>query len=242
MIVEYSLCSNVGKVRKENQDTVFVSHNNAIYHKADFVEYSNTSENDSLLIFAVFDGMGGEQNGAEASYIAAFTVSELMKKQQKASLDNMCSVVNKVLCRYMEENGIKSMGTTAAMIKLEEDRVVACNIGDSSIFKMTDCQMDELSVRHIMEVGSGSRVLTQHLGIPENEMQIEPYSVAVKLKENDVFLLCSDGVTDVLNNSELKKIVNEYSVKDLSKSITELAIEKGSKDNISVIVLKIVKE
>ena len=243
MVIEYSAYSYIGKTRKENQDSVFISHNNMVCDRKDIVDISDIYEADQPLIVAVFDGMGGEQEGGKASYIAAWATSEVFKMRPDASLKYVCAIVNKSICKYMEDNGIKSMGTTAAIVKTSEGKLVACNIGDSSIFKISNNRIKELSLKHIMVINhSGSNVLTQHLGIPENEMLIEPHSVAVKAKDGDLFLLCSDGLTDVLSEKDIKTIATETPVQSCSKKLVDAAVQKGSKDNISVIVLKILKE
>lgn len=244
MVVEYSLCSDVGRVRCENQDCIFISEGDTrIYNKFNHIEHHDRIITDSPLIVAVFDGMGGEQEGATASYITAWATSEFVDRKPNVSLKRICMTANRYLCDYMNKNGIKSMGTTAVMVKINDEKAFVCDIGDSSVFKISSKGIKDLSVKHTMNVnGNGGKILTQHIGIPETEMQIEPHSVAVKVKEGDVFLLCSDGLTDVITPEEINEAVNKYDIADVSKELVALAMKKRSKDNISVVTVKITEE
>ncbi len=243
MIIEYSLCSDVGRVRRENQDCLFVSDGDTrIYGKHNHIEHHNIVTTDLPMVLAVFDGMGGEQEGATASYIAAWVTSEFVENKSDVNIGKICITANRCLCDYMEKNGIKSMGTTAVMLRLTDKKAFFCNIGDSSAFKISSEEIKEISIKHIMDINGNGRVLTQHLGVPEAEMQIEPYCVTLKPQDGDVFLLCSDGLTDVLSEKEIKEIVAETPIKFCSKKLVDTAIQKGSKDNISAIVVKITEE
>lgn len=226
--IEFYALSEAGKVRKVNQDKIFVS------------KFSLMKKNQSrkFVYFAVFDGMGGEQCGEIASQIAVDTLKSY--ENSNVALDDLCKLINRRICRYMTDNGIKSMGTTAAIIRVASDRVAVCNIGDSKVFRINASGMRQLSVDHTMAVGRmrPRRVLTQHLGIPENEFYIEPYLNALNYNSGDKFLLCSDGLTDMVPEKNILEIVQNNNSEDGVKKLFDMAMENGGRDNISIIIFE----
>ena len=82
--------------------------------------------------------------------------------------------------------------------------------------------------------------LTQYLGIPEDEMLIEPHVYSGKLVPGDIFLLCSDGVTDMLSREEILKILLKAdSPAEAVEALTEKAVEAGGKDNITAVCVAV---
>lgn len=224
--IEFYALSEAGKVRKENQDKIFVS------------KFSLMKKNESrkFVYFAVFDGMGGEQCGDIASQIAVDTLKAY--EGTNVALDDLCKLINKRICRYMTENSINQMGTTAAIIRISSDTVTVCNIGDSKVYRINSSGLRKMSVDHTMAVGRmrPRRVLTQHLGIPEDEFFIEPYISSFSYSAGDKFLLCSDGLTDMVSEDDILEIVSNGSPEKSGRKLYELAMENGGRDNISIII------
>jgi protein phosphatase len=84
--------------------------------------------------------------------------------------------------------------------------------------------------------------LTQHLGIFPSEMVIEPYiSEKIKLKKKDIFLLCSDGLTDMVSNNDIVDILSleQMDTADIVRKLAATAQANGGKDNMTVIVVKV---
>lgn len=229
----YSAICNKGKVRSENQDKIYISGTEPRFYQEVYLS-GNTDVPRPL--FAVFDGMGGELYGEKASEIA-FNVT---KENTDIKLDNLCHRINNQLCNHMKENHIKSMGTTAAIVRFSDDKVEICNIGDSKIYLIEKNGMNQLSVDHSMTIGKmlPRRVLTQHLGIPEEEMLIEPFISSTVLPEGSCLLLCSDGLTDMVNEEDILKIVNSDTTKLPTEDLFNAAMENGGTDNISIIICK----
>ena len=228
MRIIYSAVTDKGKKRKENQDRIFVS--DSINAAIDI---------NKNPCFAVFDGMGGEQRGGTASEIAKLV---LEKKYKKTGFEDICLTANKMICLYMKKNNVFRMGTTAAMLGFDNSYAYFCNIGDSRIYKIANNEIEQLSVDHVMNTGRfrTRRVLTQYLGIPENEIVIEPYMRKKELRSGDTFLLCSDGLTDMVTDEIIKDIIIKSDIEDTANKLYEKAIANGGKDNISIIVCKIV--
>ena len=233
MKLTYTAISDRGSVRTENQDTLYLAHR---YINQEHFITTEVDDSSSLPIFAVFDGMGGELCGKEASTLAAQT---LATQPADASFEMTCFAMNDMICQYMKENDIKNMGTTAAMVRLNEDNAEFCNIGDSRIYLIDRLSMYRLSKDHTVEMPGYRKALTQYLGVPKEEMLIEPHCGLINLKENSTLLHCSDGLTDLLSDVEIGKLIVTNTNENASELLVEEALKRGEKDNISVILIQI---
>lgn len=192
-------------------------------------------------IFGIFDGMGGEECGEMASFIAAKKASTtVIGEDTIADISNYCFETNEEICRYAQENSITSMGTTAALLVFANTGIVLCNIGDSKIFRFSKGIIEQISQDHITVSSYRTKPpLSQNLGIPTSELIIEPYFALGEYINNDVYLICSDGLTDMLPLDEIKSILKDTTFDETVQKLLDKAIENGGKDNISIIVCKI---
>ncbi len=233
----FSAVCDKGKVRGENQDAIFIQG----FDKScisESVRLSDSVELNNPEKLAVFDGIGGEENGEIASEIARNIFSRSCGTD--ISLEDICLMINWKICDYTEESGSFRMGSTAAMVEID-GKVQYCNIGDSKIYKISDSGIEQLSVDHIAVIGKYNRrrVLTQHLGIPEKEILIEPYSGETAYGDNDIFIICSDGLTDMVDESEILGISLNSDIENLAERLFDEAMRLGGRDNISIIAFRI---
>lgn len=240
--IVYSCFSHIGKVRSINQDNFICdgSYMNTETHEIAFpISGSVCSETSTL--FGVFDGMGGEECGEIASFIAAKEASKISAaKNECRLLTDYCKQANTKICDYAENNSVSSMGTTAAMLLFSKNEITLCNIGDSKVFRFANGELEQISKDHVFISAFGTKPpLSQNLGIPPEQLLIEPYLSQGGYKTGDKYLICSDGLTDMLSLGEIKELLDNHSVE---KSVIELinkALEKGGKDNVTVILLEI---
>jgi len=232
MNIKYSAVSHCGKLRKENQDRIFLS-------GTDDSDRCLREEIGSLqttaFSAAVFDGMGGELCGGAAAEIAVRTA----QKKENMPLILLCREINQNICRYMEQYHISSMGTTAVIVRIRDNAACCCNLGDSRAYHFSRGKMQRISVDHTTNFGK-KRVLTQYLGIPETEIVIEPSVRKITLEKNEKLLLCSDGLTDMVSEDEIAGLLNAHKTEDAAKELFRAAMENGGKDNISIIVFEVV--
>lgn len=259
--LHYATITHPGKIRVKNEDNFYV----------DGKWKKDIGKNDMLvsgivrsgkLFTAVFDGMGGRAKGERASFIAAESMEKYdlaVKNGQAPHLndDEMYYVqrVNRVLCNESDRTG-RGMGTTMAVLEFVDDSVVSENIGDSRIYRWSSGRLEQISTDHTM-VARMIRMkqiteeearehhmnhrLTQYLGIPEEEMILEPETTGpIRLKQGDRFLICSDGLTDMLTNKEISEIMQcKLSVDNLANRLVQEALAAGGKDNITVSVIEV---
>lgn len=209
----------------------------------------NTNE---PVLFAVFDGMGGEAYGEKASFLVSEVFSDEFKKNEELAISGKefisvaCQEANKKINCILKENNVSSMGTTVAALYLFQNEVVAGNIGDSKIFRIREDKMMQISEDHTDEkilksMGIQKKpVLLQYIGIPDTEMAIEPYISKGDLVSGDMYILCSDGVTDVLNVDRIFELATSFNSADevVRQILAQVDIDDGA-DNATVIVVKI---
>ena len=202
----------------------------------------------------VFDGMGGISAGEEASLIAASAASDLMKNcaKPKDTLLQVCETANDQICERMAETR-KRMGCTASMLCFRNGRFYLCNLGDSPVFLLRGDRLIRISQEHseraAFEAEHGKSDpnrkfrLTQYLGIFAQEAELSPYIKSGSYMEGDRFLICSDGLSDVLKRNQIKRILEQDKTMDLiAEQLINQALNKGTKDNVTVICAEITPE
>lgn len=248
--IEAACCCHIGKVRKNNEDN--------FYFDGKYLDV----ENDGLkvpayvktavkrgLSYAVFDGMGGENFGEIASYAAARTMQQAKRSlgeyliSEKEYLNRLSMRLNDAVLQAKREQCTDRMGTTLVSLNFCGKSVYVCNIGDSRAYRLRDGEFLQLSRDHV-EHRPGKEhkkaPLTQHLGIDPEDMVIEPYIVKEEMRKNDIYLLCSDGLTDMLNDLEISRLLQEYpNVEECAEQLVQAALENGGRDNITVIVCNV---
>ena len=188
--------------------------------------------------------MGGEECGEIASYIAAKNAAAFeFRKDVIAGLSQFCQDVNADICSYANKNEIYAMGTTAAMLAFTDNGVFLCNIGDSRIFLFCNGKLEQISKDHVTVAAYGVKPqLSQNLGIPPTELIIDPYFAQGAYNDGDVYLICSDGLTDMVTKEEISEILNFKPVVEGCRELLKKALSNGGKDNITIILCKIERE
>ena len=240
--IKYFYTSNIGRCRKANQDNlycdgVFLPSEN---HGTDGIR-EGTVQTQSQPVFAVFDGMGGEERGEMAAYLAAREMAKFSFGQDMGTdLQEFCRQANAAICRYTRENRVTTMGTTAAILRFTDEYAGLCNVGDSKIFLYSKGALNQLSYDHVgLSVGGRKPPLTQNLGIPETELIIDPYVAMGAYAPGDAFLICSDGLTDMVTQERIQEILKK---KQAAETLLQEALDNGGKDNVSFILIYVKKK
>ena len=258
MIFESYSVTNVGKVRKNNEDNYYV--NGTYKESTETLEYStyDTGVKDNNL-YAVCDGMGGEEFGEKASMLAVSTLKHYQGVPFTNCLDGYIKSANKKICDLILSNGGVRSGTTFAALSIENNIARVFNVGDSRVYMIRQGGIKQISVDHTRlqqmldmgvvadEVAKNSKdkhVLTQHLGIFPDEFIISPaVSGEIALAEGDMFILCSDGLTDMLTDGQiLQTVLSSGDVRQCGTALVNAALANGGRDNVTVQVVRCVGE
>ena len=205
---------DIGRVRARNEDNIYLNgrtleQNNRGLKGILTAKYLLDTEK----CFAVFDGMGGEQAGDAAAFTAARALRAGQERLQEyvvrpsAFLKQACSEMNDAVCAGCEALPYGRMGTTVAALLFTAEEVYACNLGDSRIYRLRGRVLTQMSVDDSEPVpegaGHGKPPLTQYLGVFPDELTLVPHLVKSALKPGDFYLLCSDGLSNYLEEDEL---------------------------------------
>ena len=243
--IHYSCLSHIGNVRSINQDN-FICDGCYMDIDNELIEFPicGTKTFKDIAVFGVFDGMGGEECGEIASYIASKNASDIkISKNPTADLAQFCHKANNDICDYAELNEVSAMGTTAALLAFTNKEIFLCNIGDSKIFRLYDGSLEQISKDHVAVSAFGVKPpLSQNLGIPPNELVIDPYLARGTYNDGDVYLICSDGLTDMVSTEEIAQILISEPIEEAITLLLDKALANGGKDNITIILCKIERQ
>lgn len=236
--------TDIGKVRDVNQDSF---------------AYGEPNEN-SCFAF-VCDGMGGQNGGNVASQVTReILVEEFFKGlNRKTDIDSISKMVanayivanKRVLTKAISNENLKGMGTTVVSAILVGNDLLVSNIGDSRAYLYTNEMLTQITVDH-----SYVQMLVDSGEITEEEARCHPRRNEItraigvlpdveydffwsKIREGDMLLLCTDGLTGVCSDSEIKQVLKSgKGLKQLVNRLIDLANSNGGHDNITIILLK----
>lgn len=230
-----------GKTRTMNQDYYYVS------------------ESD-LHLYILADGMGGYAGGEIASKLATSAAAEYLKENFKnieykkeeilELIENAMNYANKVVyekSREVEE--LEQMGTTLEICLIYMGRAYIGHVGDSRIYRIRQGIMRKLTTDHsyvqkLVKDGTITKeeaehhprknMLMQALGCDET---FEPDIMVKGFLENDIILICSDGLTNMVSETEIHNIIKE-DIETAAEKLIKKANESGGYDNISIIIIQ----
>ncbi len=257
-IVSYA-STVTGNQRENNEDCFYLD---GSISPCGANEYFDSKESDNnIQIFAVFDGMGGEACGEVASALGAETLAAAHSKylaENSGPLTKLVGDFFKDSCKAIEDKAKELekaiIGTTCALACFYKGKLFAANIGDSRTYYYTNGRLSQISKDHTeaqylidkgvltAEEARGSAAkhgLMRFLGMPTDFQPLAAYySRPIVPKSGDVLLLCSDGLTDMLYDEDIERIIaSEKDVRSIGEALTALALERGGVDNTTVIVV-----
>lgn len=247
---------NQGKRRNNNEDNFYFdgSYMNSENHGLPNVESKMVSLNRDSF-FCVFDGMGGGDFGEVASYTAAKAAGKFLAMEKNInpcdltpSLERLCEAVNEAVFEAGQRLGSSKMGSTLVGLYFHAGQVWVCNLGDSRCYMLRNRTMKQISQDHtdeafMKENGITGRkpYLTQYLGIDPEEMMIVPYVKSYYVDKGDRFLICSDGVTDMVEEQQICNLLARCDSPEICvEELIRASLDGGGRDNITAIVLDVV--
>jgi protein phosphatase len=244
--IEAHCLTHIGTVREDNQDSVHIIDQ----HDELTASYGH--------LFGVADGMGGYAQGGVASSLALLTLFETVYSSNGLSIPQKMkqAVQNANLNIYQKarELQVGRMGTTLTAGLLKENTLHIAHVGDSRAYlirgKTSTClTKDHTRVGELvrMKVLAPDKVRTHNqrsilskcLGL---DLFVQPDVFEVQVQNNDVLLFCSDGVWSVIDDHEFATLaLKAVSAEQLNHTIINLAMERGSDDNVSAVTVKLHK-
>jgi serine/threonine protein phosphatase PrpC len=234
--------THLGKVRQENQDSFFADPETAL--------------------FVVSDGMGGHRGGALASGIIAedlpVMIENALDKLKVGTARTIRSLLKKVIAEQSRqlrlegtsETGFKDMGATSVVALLKNKRCFIANIGDSRAYRLRGGRLTQLTRDHsvVSELIEKGRIepeeahdhdaagqITRYIGMEE---KARSHVHSFSLKKADRILLCTDGLTDMVDDKQIAAILKtECDPQTACKTLIKAANDAGGHDNITTLII-----
>lgn len=240
MLRSYAI-TDIGQKRQLNQD---------------FIYLSETPIGNLPNVFIVADGMGGHNAGDYASrYAVEVMVEEIGASFEKNPVRILGKAIEKANTRIREKAhevaAYSGMGTTVVAATCMGRYLEVANVGDSRLYVIGHNTIRQITTDHslveeMVRKGGIDRksarnhpdknIITRAVGA-EDDIDVDHFSV--EMQENDLVLLCSDGLTNMIEDEEICRILtNQGSLKDKAEKLVEAANQNGGKDNISVIIIE----
>jgi protein phosphatase len=229
-------------------------------HKTDTGRQRHANEDSYFArapLFAVADGMGGAQAGEVASRIAAsaFERRQRLSREEPAEgqLEEIAQTANREIHQLAQEDSSRAgMGTTLTAAMVRGDEVALGHVGDSRAYVLRDGQLKRLTKDHslVEELRRQGRlteeqaeehpqrsIITRALG-PEPSVNVDTMTFAAR--DGDVFLLCSDGLTTMVSDDEIRQIlVESRTLRGAVNKLVEAANRGGGRDNITAVAFRV---
>ncbi|MDX1660004.1 MAG: Stp1/IreP family PP2C-type Ser/Thr phosphatase [Nitriliruptorales bacterium] len=228
--------SDTGQIRQANEDSFYVGE----------------------TVHAVADGMGGHLAGEVASQMALEPVRGLdgkvfpdPSKATEALREAIKTANQNVSSRADDDARFRGMGTTLTAVLLENRRLHLGHVGDSRAYLLRDGELSQLTddhtlVQHLIDEGQITEeeaqthpqrsIITRAIGVAPS---VEVDTMTLDLQEGDLVLLCSDGLTGVVDDDDIKdRIADDEDDEDTVRHLIEMANEAGGPDNITVLLLR----
>ena len=221
---------------------------------------------DSLLamvecgVFCVADGMGGGCEGALASSIICEEIASSIKTAGcdiKSVVDRALLSANARICRHANENGYRMMGSTVVVLAFDADDVgkaVVCHVGDSRVYRIRKGKVELLTDDHtlanqILRSSEGrwmeslrgrksplSHILTKVVGSVDG---VVPEWREIDVECEDCFLICSDGVHDIMDEHDMAEMYASASSREIfSEALRCEIIRRGAPDNFTYVIVE----
>lgn len=234
--------TDIGQKRQMNQDYIYCTENSV-------GSFPN--------LFIVADGMGGHKAGDYASRTCVDCVVESIKRSQRKTpisiLEEAINHANRqVLLDSKTNSEYEGMGTTFVAAVIVEDVLYVANIGDSRLYVINEEGIRQVTQDHSLveemirngEIGRkearlhpNKNIITRALGTGE-EVLADYFEV--ELKKDDVILLCSDGLSNMMDDEDIMYVLRRYSqIETAGDKLIEKANACGGKDNISIILIRV---
>ncbi len=266
--VEIYALTDVGRVRAGNEDNFLIAElNNSNYWIANnsaISEPFNLLQQESGMLIAVADGMGGAMAGEVASRLAVSAVRDIMLQSQNHETLSKFSFSERLRFAIEQANTIinkegetnvacTGMGTTFTAVGVNATTAYLAQVGDSRVYLIRDGRIaqitkDQSLVGQLVEQGyiteeeaevhAFRNIILQALGVTPN---INVVIDKVPLCQNDILLLCSDGLSGKIRRDEMLGIIkknSDSSIREICRELINLANERGGEDNITLIMAR----
>ena len=239
MRIESAGKTDVGLVREKNEDSMLID--------------------PAVGLFVVCDGMGGHVGGQVASQLAVATISEVIRSAAPPPPDVPDALVSSikaangaVFAKAKADPSLHNMGTTVVAVRAEGDLLHLCHVGDSRIYRLRQGAFEQVTRDHsLINLYEENPELAARFGPPNSNVivravglrdQVDVDHRVIAMEPGDMYLLCCDGLTDMVDDWMLKEMLADAvngTLDEACEALVRVALTNGGVDNTTVILLRI---
>ncbi|MCX7745697.1 MAG: protein phosphatase 2C domain-containing protein [Clostridia bacterium] len=264
--IDASAVTNKGLVRTNNEDNFYMNGLFMEEYERDSHREHSVNHTSNNFLFALCDGMGGENQGEKAALIA---VTELKKfhsrilqspgfEEKLSQLNIYVKETNDLIYNTPSSGFINKMGTTFACLLISEGQAAALHLGDSRVYHLRGNTLQQLTTDHteaerLIRLGILTREqashhksrnrLSRHFGVsPEEGIMEADISHYIHIDPGDVFLICTDGLTSMVCDDKIRDILSKKTNSlEISHNLVNEALKNGGLDNVTAITIRILE-
>jgi len=232
--------TDVGLVREKNEDSMLLE--------------------PAFGLYVVCDGMGGHVGGQVASQLAVATISEVVRTKNPAPapddadllVTSIRSANGAVFSKARAEPALHNMGTTVVGLRGEGNFMHVCHVGDSRIYRLRQGNFEQITRDHsLVNLYEENPELAIRFGPPNSNVIVRAVGLRdsvevdhrkIGLESGDIFLLCCDGLTDMVDDWMLKEILLDGAAGSLDEccdTMVRAALSNGGVDNTTVVLVRV---
>ncbi|MGN0996861.1 MAG: PP2C family protein-serine/threonine phosphatase [Candidatus Ventricola sp.] len=261
IVLHAAACSDKGCVRQNNEDSFSL---NGFSLQKDQMDQGGLFRcaGEPSMLFAVCDGMGGEEAGEEASFLSVELCRGFLstpdKWASKSELEAFLYSGCKAVYDQARSRGNRS-GATIALVLMDRNGVRAVNMGDSRIYRLRGESLEQLSYDHTevhrlllqgkitkdqIKTHPKRHMINQYWGMPLDRAPFTPFIGEVMPYEvGDRYLLCSDGLTDMLEDEQIEAILaGNRPIERIAEELVHQAKLHGGRDNVTVVTVEVAQK
>ena len=260
LMIHAAVISHKGCERDNNEDNFFFNGDIMPLKKMDEGAFVKADFSDQCQLYAICDGMGGADMGERAAFLSCwhlFTLSEKMNAEKMPEMiETYAEEASDIVFADGQKNRVGLSGTTMAMAALIRKTVWVANVGDSRVYRFRDGELEQVSFDHsevnrLCQEGlmteeearksPRNNIITHYIGMEKTARPADfVYKSRHTLKKDDRWMLCSDGLCDLLPKWEIARLIKEAeTAEDAAKKLVCAALEMGGKDNVTVMVFDV---
>ncbi|MFB5651830.1 PP2C family protein-serine/threonine phosphatase [Leptospira wolffii] len=250
MKLRYYAITDKGNFRSHNEDSFLAVGSlvcGQVHGELDTILELDTNQDSGL--FALADGLGGHEAGEIASRVALEKLSWMerairpIEELPSSGWQNLLRKINNEVNSYGESIGKPKMGTTLVGCLIGRKKSWVFNVGDSRLYHLKKDGLRKVTVDHNIgeELGSmhGRNFLTSCIGGGTKSMQADIFDYTGKIEEGDIILVCTDGLTEVLNIDQIEKILRDnHDLRETSRALSEEANLRLTRDNHTILLIQ----
>ena len=228
--------SDIGPNRSQNQDAIVLGNTVGVGTKSQLSWAGGIGE---PVTFAVVDGMGGYEGGAEAAAIVATSIANACPYVEGLEADDLFNAVSQKVTKAGEAWGTPSMGATFASLSIGEKGCIFLNVGDCRSYKLGGGYLGQMSVDD--RLSAGSSAITQAIG---GGMRVDAHAWKQELPPGETrYILCTDGVWGSIGEDDLASFGNpDINLETAMDVMRNRIYQNNASDNCSAVIVEVTVE